>query len=90
MKHLPMKEIGYAATFVLVALLLYGGSYMMLVSQRMNVIVGTFGVPVVDGDRIQPEYAIGGDVAVRFFSLAYEVDVRLRPEKWSIPLWPAE
>jgi hypothetical protein len=72
----------WALAFVVVALVLYAASYMMLVSHRMNVVAGTFGVPVVEDGRIQPEYAIGGDVAVKFFSLAHEVDVRLRPEKW--------
>jgi hypothetical protein len=75
MKHLPLKEMAWAVAFVIVALLLYGGSYVMLVSEETEELVftgvGTIRFRVVEGSRYKPSYPFGADVAVRFFSLAY-------------------
>src|SRR5262249_25237895 len=98
MKHLPVKEIGYAVAFVIAALLLYATSYMTLVSEETEETgftgFGTARFPTIehrpDGPRYKPRYRFGGEVAVQFFYLAYEVDVRVRPEKWLLRLYEVE
>jgi hypothetical protein len=83
MKHLPLRECGYAIGVVALLLVTYGGAYLAIVE-----------VPEFDdgtrstihfGDEpalFVVTYRLGGDWSRAFFAPAHELDRRLRPELW--------
>jgi hypothetical protein len=80
-----VATVAWAIALLFVAVLLYGASYAMLVSEEtVNVAVpgAAIAMPVMEGSRVKPHYAFGSHVAVQFYGPAHEVDVWLRPEKW--------
>ena len=97
MKHLPLRECGYAIAVVVAVCLLYGGAYLALVEvvERED-LRGAMRRP---GDRhdlpgtpreISPptcvaRYRIGNDWAKAFFSPIHELDRRVRPDYWGEP-----
>jgi hypothetical protein len=77
MKHLPLRECGYAIVFVLALFLLYGGAYFAMM-QRLDL-----GISAIAGQETpMVEYRCGGEWAETFFGPAHEVDRQLRPDLW--------
>ena len=79
MKHLPLRECGYAIAVVVVLLLLYGGAYLALMTYT-NVGSGRL-IPIL-------QYRFGGEWSHGFFAPAHEVDRRFRPDLWRFELGP--
>jgi hypothetical protein len=73
MKHLPLKECGYAIAGVVVLLVLYGGAYLALSTKT------EFGW---GESHSFVEYRCGGEWSVSFFAPAHEIDRLLRPDFW--------
>jgi hypothetical protein len=73
MKHLPLRECGYAIAFVLAMCVLYGGAYLALM-QADDTGAGRY-MPML-------KYRFGGEWSKRIFAPAHEVDRRIRPELW--------
>jgi hypothetical protein len=73
MKHLPLRECGYAIAFIVALVLLYGGAYLAMMTYE----------DIGSGRRIVIlEYRFGGERAEYFFAPAHEIDRRLRPDLW--------
>jgi hypothetical protein len=81
MKHLPLRECGFAIAVLLGFLLLYGGTYfaMMLRDERISGIMigGRIAEP-----SVRLEYRFGGEWSRSLFEPAHEIDRRLRPDLW--------
>lgn len=68
-----MKETAYAVAGLVVLAAIYVGSYCAMV------------VPdgfAIDEDHIIPEYRFGGKTAHVVYRPVYEIDRRVRPERW--------
>ena len=69
MKHLPLRECGYAIVVVVVLLALYG-AYLAMVQRSRHLW------------NSRPIYRFGDEQARCFFAPAHEIDRRLRPDFW--------
>ena len=77
MKHLPLRECGYAIAFVVVLTGLYAGAYFAMM-QRFDL-----GISSIAGEETPiVTYRFGGESSEWFFAPAHEVDRRLRPDLW--------
>ena len=81
MKHMPLRECGYAIGFVAILLVLYGGAYIAMM-QRTERISGFMFEGKIAEISVRLEYRCGGDTSAAFFGPAHEIDRRLRPEMW--------
>ena len=70
MKHLPLRECGYAIAVVVVLLVLYGGAYLAL-STKVELDFGTY-----------VDYRFGGEWSATIFEPAHDVDRFLRADFW--------
>jgi hypothetical protein len=77
MKHLPLRECGYAIVFFIVLLALYGGAYLAMM-QRFETGISAMG----EEETPFVEYRFGGESSDTFFGPAHELDRQLRPDLW--------
>ena len=77
MRHLPLRECGYAVGFILAIMLLYGGAYLGMM-ERIDL-----GISSIAGEETpMVAYRFGGDWSESFFAPAHEIDRQLRPDLW--------
>jgi hypothetical protein len=93
MKHLPLRECGYAIFFIVALVVLYGGAYLAMMQridlgELINSSRGsraprgaTIAEPLLPSIPIAT-YRFGGDWSQTFFALAHQVDRQIRPELW--------
>jgi hypothetical protein len=77
MKHLPLRECGYAIGVILIACALYGSTYVALSERKIAWYnLDPFEeVPVVS-------YRFGDEWAEWFFAFAHEIDSKIRSDMW--------
>ena len=79
MRHLPLREIGYALAFVAIFLVLYFTAYYAMV-ERITIVPGvTFNA----GGIYVAGYRFGGDVSRVVFEPAHQLDRRYRRFYWN-------
>lgn len=83
MKHVPIREIGYALAFLVLLAAVYVGGYYALVIREDDWQIEFGELPRVVIMPPQAVYRLGGDSSKDFFSLLHEIDRRLRPSYWS-------
>src|SRR5207253_1492412 len=76
LKNWPVKEMGFAVAFIVLLATLYAGSYAALVTRDLEYGAG--------GWAVVPVYRLGGEYSERFFSMLDDVDLKIRPEYWTI------
>jgi hypothetical protein len=86
MRHFPLRELGYAFGFLLLLAALYVGAYYAMVVRDGSV----YAVRAVHSTgeitpfaSVFPKYRWSDESAVAFFSLAFEVDQRIRSDYWT-------
>jgi hypothetical protein len=82
MKHLPLRECGYAIGVVAFLVALYVGSYYALVEKKEAFAVSSWAL----GNW--PSYRVGGAWAEKLYDPMYHLDRRLRPHIWNAPDLP--
>ena len=84
MKHLPLRECGYAIVGVVLLVAIYGSAYLSLMQRTKSGWQNCVGEekPVVT-------YRFGEEGAESFFAPAHEIDRMLRPDLWWDELSPA-
>jgi hypothetical protein len=83
MKHLPLRECGYAIAFIAGACILYGGAYVALLQREVLALAA-------DGQEMTSvSYGFGDEGAEWFFAPAHAIDAKLRPALWSHDFDPA-
>ena len=78
MKHLPLRECGYAIAVLVVLLLLYGGDYLAL-AMRIDVT----SMIHAEKETVVLAYRFGGDGSKAFFSPAHQIDRLIRFDFWN-------
>jgi hypothetical protein len=73
MRHLPLRELGYAIGFVVVLAALYVGAYYAMVRRAPR-----FGEAV----EVVAIYSFSADWPTAFFLPIHQIDRRLRPDYW--------
>jgi hypothetical protein len=77
MRHLPLRELGYAIGFLVVLSASYVVAYCALVDRT------ELGVEcILGGQFVLVRYRFGGSSAESFFAPMHKLDRRLRPECW--------
>lgn len=85
-----MKEAGYFLAGLMLPAVIYAGSYLAMI------VPDTVVLDDVARQLGRPAYRFGGESVDAFFRPAFEVDRRLRPERWRpimpppclLPPWP--
>jgi hypothetical protein len=75
MKHLPLRECGYAIAFIVALLLLYGGAYLAMMERRLLLISSV-------ASQVYVDYRYGDEWSEALFGPAHELDRQIRPELW--------
>jgi hypothetical protein len=82
MRHMPIRELGYAIAFLIVVATLYAGAYFAMVERTEFRFTGS-PLAFPSGDEYSfVEYRFGGDAAQSFFAPMHAVDRLLRPKLW--------
>ena len=90
MKHLPLRECGYAIVGLVAPILLYGGAYLAMISRAEakfrtpppgNVLWRLSAEPP-EVDPPIANYRFGAEWAIPLFAPAHELDRRIRSEYW--------
>jgi hypothetical protein len=82
MNHLPLRECGYALTFIVVLLGLYLGAYFAMVERVDFGELIASSRPYLGPARPFAFYRFGGDWSQSFFYPAHALDRRIRAELW--------
>jgi hypothetical protein len=93
MKHLPLRECGYAIAVVATFCLAYCGAYLTLVEfderedllRAMRRIGDPHSLPEWSSPGWPAAYRIGGDWSKALFAPINELDRRIRPDYWEEP-----
>jgi hypothetical protein len=92
MKHLPLRELGWAVGVVALLAAIYMGSYYALAERDGYVFAVDSDGGEISGACVYPNYRFLSepqwpdqpqDVATVFFSPAHAIDLRIRPDYWS-------
>jgi hypothetical protein len=77
MRHLPLREFGYAVGFLVLLAALYVGAYYAMVEPTpLPIMMG------VGPWRMNANYRFGGESSAAFFSPLEELDRRFFPGRW--------
>src|SRR4051812_24927677 len=97
MKHLPLKELGWAVGFLALLAFLYGVSYWVLLEPAFETVavharndvpeIGAFLAMDAADLRIEPRYRFGGETTRLIYNPVHKLDVWLRPGRWHATLW---
>ena len=77
MRHMPLRECGYAIAFVVLLLFVYGGAYFAMMERKEI------------GHSPHVSYRFGEEWTEAIFAPAHDVDRRVRPDVWQNELDPA-
>jgi hypothetical protein len=83
MKHLLLRECGYAIAALLVLTLIYSGAYLGLVTHlELPHTIDADGAEIEAGTEFIVDYRLGRTWCRDFFKPAHEVDRFIRPHVW--------
>jgi hypothetical protein len=82
MRHFPLRELGYAISFLVLLAALYVGAYYAMVERTEHIHGFMIGIGMRDPPTVKLKYRYGGEWSMAFFYPAHDIDRRLRPDLW--------
>jgi hypothetical protein len=85
MRHVPLRELGYAVGFIVMLALLHAGAYFAMVSKEIDIESTELAVGQTELNvRVNATYWFGSDWSASFFRPVNDADRLIRPRYWAV------